>query len=249
MPATRRCQKILLIILLALAASGLMAQEDPQAAQPQLVISATDYLGKDTYTHHPYSELLSRALAQLGFGLTVVHNPGLRSLSMANNGLVDGELVRIHDISAEYPNLIRVPEPLGSSDLALYVAKQAAPASGQWSDFNASRLVEVKGLVIMDYLPARFTGLPQIRAQNYLQAIHLLVAGRADIAILPTSFVNKPENDGVARQLTLLRPFVGKVEGFTHLHKRHAALVEPLAHALREAKKSPTFPAHAPVEQ
>lgn len=242
-------RNLLLAMALTFCAAPAVCEPTPDA-RPLMILSATDYLGKHTYDQHPYTDLLRMALEQLGYTLVVMHNPGLRSLAMANTGVVDGELVRIKDMSGDYPNLIKVPEPLGGAELAIFVAKNKAPASGRWSDFNAESVVALKGMVIMEYLPERFRSLSQIRAQNYLQAIHLVVAGRADLAILPASFIEKPEQAEVADKLHALAPAVGRVEGFVHLHKRHSGLIQPLAEAMRRLKQhTRAAPDHLPASK
>lgn len=236
-------------LLATLSTFGVCEPQTASDERPLFILSATDYLGKHTYDDHPYTQLLRDALAQLGYDLEIMHNPGLRSLAMANSGLVDGELVRIKDMRADYPNLLKVPEPLGRADLALFVATERAPASRRWTDFDATSVVALRGMVIMQYLPARFQELPQVRAQNYLQAMHLVIAGRADLAVLPASFIQKPENAELVGKLLPLAPIVGQVEGFVHLHKRHAGLVQPLAEKMRQLKQSAIAPAHTPASK
>ncbi|AFU99296.1 ABC transporter substrate-binding protein [Simiduia agarivorans] len=245
----KHLRNLLLMVTLTLSATAAVSDPLPDDARPLIILSATDYLGKHTYDQHPYTDLLRMALGELGYTLVVMHNPGLRSLAMANTGVVDGELVRIKDMSEEYPNLIKVPEPLGGADLAIFVAKHKVPASRHWADLQATSVVALRGMAIMEHLPVRFRELSEIRAQNYVQAMHLVIAGRADLAILPASFIEKPEQAALAEKLEALTPVVGRVEGFVHLHKRHAALVGPLAEAMHQLKQQTTAPGPAPVSK
>lgn len=220
-------------------APGMAAQnQQPQlAGSRQIVLSATDYPGKETYSQHPYTDLVRAALQRLGYSLRVTHAPGLRSLVMANNGVVDGELVRVKDLSDDYPNLIMVPEPLGNpSSLVLVTARDAAPADGHWTQMTAHTLVAIKGLVLMDYLPAQFAALPQMQAQNFRQAMQILIAGRADLALMPASLFERDDLAELAQELMPLQPVIAELQGYVHLHKRHAQLVQPLADAMASVK-------------
>lgn len=200
--------------------------------RPLLTLSATNYLGNQTYTNHPVTQRVGLALDILGYDLQIMHNPGLRSLAMANSGVVDGELIRIRSAEDEYPNLIQVPVALMHAEVGLYTHHRHAVPGDSWKTFQPQRLASVKGMMLMEKLPAQFDNTPTISAQNYQQAVHQLIAGRADLTLLPVSYVNQYLAPEESSQLVLLNPVLPQVSGYLHLHKRHRLLLEPLTKLL-----------------
>ena len=58
-----------------------------------------------------YSKILKEVYKRAGIPLDFVVRPTERSIVESSNGLLDGELVRIHKVGELYPTLIRVPTP------------------------------------------------------------------------------------------------------------------------------------------
>ncbi|UTA47700.1 hypothetical protein L1F30_16280 [Simiduia sp. 21SJ11W-1] len=215
----------------ALQAEGVFAAK----ARPVITLSATNYLGKQTYTNHPITQRVANALDTLGYDIQIMHNPGLRSLAMANSGVVDGELIRIRAVGTEYPNLLVVPVPLVVAGVGLYTHKRHPQVSKRsWHNFNAERFAAVKGMMLLEKLPPQFAHTPVIYAQGYQQAVHQVIAGRADLTLLPTSYVDRLLDKSEAAELVLLQPPLPPAEGFLHLHKRHEGLIQPLTRLLQE---------------
>lgn len=210
----------------------------PATLRPVITLSATNYLGNNTYTDHPVTRRIKRALDTLGYDLQIMHNPGLRSLAMANSGVVDGELIRIRSVSNDYPNLLLVPVPLIHASVGLYTHRRHAESTQSWQNFSATRFAAVKGMMLLEKLPEKFAATPIIYAQGYQQAVHQVIADRADLTLLPSGYVDRLLDRQEAAELVLLQPPLPPAEGFLHLHKRHEHLVQPLTRLLK-AQDSP----------
>jgi len=64
-------------------------------------------------------QLLAELFRSLELDGHVVFNPAAaRALALANDGIEDGLAARIAGLEKDYPNLIRVPEPVFSNDFA-----------------------------------------------------------------------------------------------------------------------------------
>jgi len=56
--------------------------------------------------------ILTKAYAAIGIELEIVGLPSKRALNYSNNGLLDGEVLRVKNIEHKYPNLVCIPIPL-----------------------------------------------------------------------------------------------------------------------------------------
>ncbi len=59
-----------------------------------------------------YDLVLEEAFARAGYEIKIIQLPAERSLTNANDGITDGDYVRISGLESTYPNLIRVPEKI-----------------------------------------------------------------------------------------------------------------------------------------
>ncbi len=108
-------------ILLSLAISTNVLASDKMVIgtglKPPLVSSETAPGFLDT--------LAKEVFHRLGIELEVIILPAERALINANNGIEDGNLLRIKGLEKQYPNLIRVPEKMMNSE---FVAMPSSPS-------------------------------------------------------------------------------------------------------------------------
>lgn len=88
----------------------------PAHAQQVLQIGRTDFPS-------PLSDIVERvmteALQRRGLSAQYIRVPLPRSIAMANDGALDGDLLRIADAAKQFTNLLSVPTPVAMTHVAL----------------------------------------------------------------------------------------------------------------------------------
>ncbi|UTA47701.1 hypothetical protein L1F30_16285 [Simiduia sp. 21SJ11W-1] len=223
--------------LLATAASS---HANEQATQLKtLTLSTVQVHENQDLNQHAGIGLLRQALANLGYSLRIVSAPSERSLRLASAGQVDGELLRIRDMTFEYPQLRLVNEAIVTSKVFLVTRKQSAPANRRWRQLDAQQLITVQDVYVSELMPSKFRQLPLLNAPNYRTALKMLSAHRGDALLIPELYLPLVEaipEIGWRENFVLLRPAVFELSGFVHLHFRHHQLVLPLAEEIKRLK-------------
>jgi polar amino acid transport system substrate-binding protein len=184
------------------------------------------------------SEVLREAMGRLGLPWRLLSLPSERSLHEANAGAVDGEGLRVPGLSAQYPNLIQVPESFTSISFVAFgrvPAGGAAPRLEQgWRDLSAYRVAHIVGWKLFEASVGNTRALHKVDKPE--QLFRMLESGRIDLALYTRA-------DGLAlvRSLGLggiqvLEPALKDVDMYLYLHRRHADLVPRLAQVVRAMK-------------
>lgn len=223
--------KSILIVLSMFCISDLHAQElhFVTASIPPLAPSANKqgYMGR----------IAREAFRRIGIKISIKSLPGERALINANNGLDDGDLLRIPGMEKLYPNLVRIPEKVMDFE---FVA------------FTLDPHIQIKDLAgLAPYTVAYVTGWKFYeqnvhlakhitRVRNMRALFKLLKKDRSDIVL-----AERWQGLWAAKQLglkvRLLQPPFKVFGMYMYLHKRHAALVPKVSRALVAMKQDGTF--------
>ena len=181
--------------------------------------------------------LSQEAFRRLGLSVQLVSNPSERSLFFANNGDVDGEGLRVAGLSAQYPNLIQVPEPYIGISFVAFGKNPAVRLDRGWDSLKEHRVAFITGWKMFE---ANAMGAASVtKVDKPEQLFRMLDSGRIDLALYTRA-------DGVALARSLgisaqaLTPSLKDVDMYLYLHQRHAALVPRLAQTLREMRADGT---------
>lgn len=221
---------------LVVMALGLGVPKLSVAARPQLTL-ATGFVqpltspdGRSGFLER----LLGEACGRIGVDVTLTPLPFRRSLINANAGIEDGDPLRAAGFEQEYPNLVRVPESVLDLDFVA-VAMRDDVRVRDWSDLSRYLVAYVTGWKIFD-LHVK-TALPVVKVRDLDKLMPMLASGRVDAVL-----VDRWEGLWLTRQAGLaarpLEPPLARLPMYTYLHRRHAALVPPLAGALAELKRN-----------
>ncbi len=178
--------------------------------------------------------ILEEAYASLGIEIEVLRYPGLRSLKIANEGDVDGELSRVKAFEQDYPNLIPVPAPVNQLRASVFSKNREIELRG-WESLRGYTIGITRG---MRFAERGADGMTIIRANSHEQLFQLLDKGRVDVVINP--FVNglviikKLKLEGIHA----LEPPLVHIDLYHFLHKRHLALVPRITDSLRQMDAS-----------
>jgi len=176
---------------------------------------------------------LAKAYLALGYQLQVEHLPAGRSLLMSNKGDYDGELFRIKTVAANYPNLLLVPEPLTSLALYAFVRDevQNPDDDGGWQQNPKLRIGYVRGFKMAEQYPLKGS---RVAVTTTRQAIEMLKQGKVDLLLDDVASVLQVEPSLAEAKLRRLPQVLATEQLFHFLHKKHQALVAPLAAELKK---------------
>ncbi|MCT6700519.1 transporter substrate-binding domain-containing protein [Rheinheimera sp. 4Y26] len=176
---------------------------------------------------------LAKAYLALGYQLQVEHLPAGRSLLMSNKGDYDGELFRIKNATANYPNLLLVPQPLTSLALYAFVLDEAQHqhTDAQWQQNPKLRIGYVRGFKMAEQYA--FKG-SRVAVTTTRQALEMLKQGKVDLMLDDVASVLQVEPDLTAAKLRRLPQVLATEQLFHFLHKKHQALIAPLAAELKK---------------
>ncbi|MDE1460849.1 substrate-binding periplasmic protein [Spartinivicinus poritis] len=174
--------------------------------------------------------VLQEAYRRLNLSITIELMPaGERALWIANQGIVDGDLIRIANIQARYPNLLMVPTPVYYIEQMVFSKQQDFPVQG----WNSLRPYNIGILIGMKIVEDGTKGMTTIGATSYEQLMQLVNLNRVDIGILPRINILMEMKRMQRSKLKILEPPVAVTPLYHYLHKKHHTLVPKLNQVLQ----------------
>lgn len=182
-------------------------------------------------------ELAREAFRRVGHELRVLQLPHERALANANAGVEDGDLFRAAGFEREYPNLVQVPVALMDQDFVAMTLRQDLEVR-DWGDLAGLSVAFVIGNKIIERKLRDHRGATTVRSNELL--LGLLAAGRTDVIVINRWVgLHAARQAGVA--VRVLEPALLHVPMYIYLHRKHQALVGPLAAALAEIRRDGTW--------
>lgn len=160
-----------------------------------------------------------------------------RAMINANSGLDDGVAMRVKGLGTSYPNLVLVDEPVIDNDFVAYSIRQRFSTTG----FATLKPYQIGYIVGWKVFEARLDGgFALTRVQDAEQLFNLLANDRADVVLF-----ERWQGNWLVRErrlpATLLLPPLVSTKMYMYLHRKHAALAEPAAAALRVMKADGSY--------
>lgn len=178
--------------------------------------------------------IMHEACRRLGLDLRIVRLPSERALKSANDGVEDGNFVRVSGISLKYPNLLMVPEPMSEFPFTVFT-RDPDFKSASWDDLRSRNVASVIGWKLVDKHLAGSAGYTQVRDEEALFA--LLAKGRVEAVVsglfTGQEVVRRNGYQGVRPVL----PSLANPPMYVYLHRRNAELVPRLAEVLRQMRR------------
>ncbi|HEB78906.1 MAG TPA: transporter substrate-binding domain-containing protein [Rhodospirillales bacterium] len=226
--------------LFTLLASILIALAQAASASADSFVLNTDDVPplatKDMKGYH--NRLAIEAFKRLGHVLTIPQLPSGRSLLNAQAGIDDGTLPRIAGLTAEYPNLLQVPEKLMDYQFTAFTMSDNMTVR-TWEDLRQYTVGYVYGWKIFERSTKDFPNVISVRDPDLL--FSLLAKNRADVVLLERwQGLLTAKKLGLKGVRAILPPLAER-EMFIYMHKKHAALLPKLAQALRSMKKDGAY--------
>ena len=165
--------------------------------------------------------------------------PGARALAGANDGTFDGDSARVANAAKNYPNLIRVPEPVISVVFAAITLRNDIRIE-ELSDLSSLSVGHVRGWKYSEKLLTYHKNVEIVRTAEIL--MRMLAEGRIDVAFLAVApafqLADKMNISGLI--VTDLR---FNKDLFVHLNQKHAKLVPLMDETLRSMKADGSYEA------
>jgi len=189
-------------------------------------------------------EVLGEAFRRIGYTLKTQRLPAERALINANQGIDDGDLLRVAGLQKKYTNLVQVPEKIMIIDMVLFSKNKPSFIVNGWESVASYSLAIITGWKIMEKnFGALGDQVEIIQTDNADQLFTLLAKNRVDfIAYSNWSGLGYLKDHNITN-VTLLDPPLARPDLYTYLHKKHKKLIPGLTAAIREMKADGTFQA------
>ncbi len=178
---------------------------------------------------------LRLAYHQLGYQLSISRLPAGRSLQMSNQGLFDGELFRIDDISKSYANLHQVPVALARIEVHAYVRTEQADKLAGWPGQKQLRIGTVRGFRLANAVS--FSGYP-VQLTTLAQAVEMLRQDKIDVLLEDQlsilSLLGGSLHDS---GLVQLPDVLACAQLYHYVHQKHQSLLPALTKALQQQRR------------
>jgi polar amino acid transport system substrate-binding protein len=224
---------IILTIVLSIAAAA-----DISNASQTLIFNTSNAPPNSTDTATGSCDrILTEAFRRLGMNLKIVQLPSERALQNANQGIDDGNFVRVEGMEKMYPNLIRVPEAITTLEFTAFTKNDSIRITN-WESLVPYRVAIVNGWKILENNIVGVKSLTKVRDEHVL--FPLLLTGKVDIVVYDRRQGEYALKQLGAEGVRALQPPLIVKPMYPYLNKRHADLVAKLDQTLKAMKKDGT---------
>lgn len=179
--------------------------------------------------------IMTEIYKRIGYDMTIVRFPGMRSLVEANFGTTNGELLRIQTIEKHYPNLVRVPYAIGSLS-AFALVHKGQPMVSDLSGLVGKRVGILRGV---EYTEILTRNLDRQVLNSIDSLFKILLSGRVDVIIFPERDARKYiKNHGLENEVDISEEAIINVPLYHFLHKDSQAIADELAEEIQRMTKS-----------
>lgn len=175
---------------------------------------------------------VSELYTRMGFEIEIIRLPLKRSIKDTNQGAYDAELARIANLSYEFTNLVRVPEPIHVLDACAVLPTNADYTVEKWSDLGRLTHARQNGVVLFETRTQDYSGFPIENPETIPKMVSI---GRADVGIMLCEDARSAVRD--MKDITVLsEPPLETITLYHYVHKKHENLVGTMAQHLRDIK-------------
>lgn len=182
--------------------------------------------------------LAIEAFGRIGRTACITPLPCERSLVSANDGITDGDILRIvGQVEGRYPNLHAVPETLYDLPMQAFAKRRDLTIRG-FDDLKSLRVGFILGWKILE---ERVQARETLRVRGPEVLFPLLADDKVDTVIYePITGIAQIRELGLAGIHPVEPPLLTTRQHIV-LNRKHAALMEPLAEAIRRIKADGTY--------
>lgn len=188
-------------------------------------------------THEEVWHVVQAAARRAGIPVAARLVPAERALALANSGATDGDVGRIDGLDKQYPNLVRVPEPVYHYAAFAFALNKLEVSAG-WESLRGHAICIRRGIKLFEL---RTEGMPRQVLDDESSVLRMLRNGGCELALL------EPNNPAVKAEMAAqpplykLLPPLEVAPLYLYLHKSHAGLVPRFAEALKQMRQDGTL--------
>ena len=205
---------------------SLLFSNSVSADQPTLTIA---YPPEKNAFHDAAAAIIRDAYQKLGIAIVFKTLPGERSLQLSNEGIIDGELVRIAGIDKVYTNLIRIPVSHVTAEQMAFGRDTTIVIEG-WQSLAPYKFAFHRGYKVAE---KNTEHMNRYLTRTDEAAFRMVASGRMDLALANRFTGEKIIHDLNLTNVVMLRPPVAVDPLFHYLNKKHAELVPQITAVLR----------------
>ncbi len=226
------------LILLGMVA--LLFSTVSHAAQT-LYLSTADRPPLSTEDQQGFSDRVIReACRRLGITVQISPLSSARTLSNAEQGLDDGNFLRIAGVEQKFPHLVRVPEPIIDVQFVIF-SKRKELKTPNWESLKPYHVGYVRGWLIAE---EKLKNVSQVTVvENRTSLFKVLESDRIELAFAELYGGYYLMHTLHLPHLFIAQPPLATKEMFLYLNKKHEKLAPKLAAALREMKQDGSYAA------
>lgn len=183
--------------------------------------------------------IVSEACRRVGIPVRLVILPSERAMQNANQGIDDGNYVRIAGLERLYPNLIMVPEPVSEFLFTAFTKDPAIMRVDGWNGLKPYHVGLINGWKIVE---ANTQGARSVQGVKNEEALFtLLEKGRVEVVVIDLYTGQEAVRSLGYQGVRALSPPLERRDMYIYLHRRHLGLAPRLAEALRAMKRDGTY--------
>lgn len=210
---------------------GILLATGEMGYAQDMVISTFDFQSPNVDVAE---KVLTEAYTRIGMTMQLRRLPGERAIQIANDGEVDGELIRRDEMSSSYPNLIMVPVPIVVVDFVVFAKDKRFQVNG-WDSLTPYNVGYRRGVKTVETNLAAGTHSEAVATLE--QALRKLDAGRNDVVVDTRLGGLLILQQLGMDDIIVLEPSLIASPQFHYLHVKHQQLVEPLTEALKKMEE------------
>ena len=177
--------------------------------------------------------VMNNIYERLGHEMKLIRFPGKRALVQANEGSVDGELIRVKSVESQLPNLVRIPVVIGHIKGMALSLKDSPEIVGK-EGLVDKRIGILRGVELTNRIT---TNLSRQVLNSIDSLFQSLLVGRVDVVLFPELDAKKYLADNqLAQQIKIHREPIITVPLYHYLHKNKPTLIQQVTQTLEKLK-------------
>lgn len=173
---------------------------------------------------HYSQALLAEAYKRLSIDVEFIDIPFGRSLLESNKGTLDGEIARVLQTTAQYPNLLAVPYILFDTEVYLYINQQRCT---DCTLDNVKSMAYIRGTTVVESMLRKQPASQEIISTGTLEAAQALFMTEKVDAVIFAAYQIKTRTPFPVKEQHLM-----SLPDYHLLHRNHQALLVPLSNML-----------------
>lgn len=186
------------------------------------------------YLHAISTPILEKAYQRIGYKVNFLPLPSKRTLHMANQGKIDGEMLRTKKILSQFKNLIPIDVPLITNS-AYAITTDPNLQILTWDDLKPYRVGIINGLIAIE---KQTTHLKPQKVNHFEDLFSLLLHARVDVVVVPMyNAAREISKFNKLKKLYIQTPALHSMELYHFIHKKNVHLRPALTKAIKDIKE------------